>query len=93
MEKDFFTALEVAARLRVELKTLQNRATGHEVYRPCQRGRYHRSHVDVLVKVWARALTPEEGLAVWMHEKDRMRPPSATPEPSKERVKKSKDQG
>ena len=73
MEKDFFTALEVAARLRVELKTLQNRATGHEVYRPCQPGVYHRRQVDALVKAWSGASTPDEGLWEWRYELDRIR--------------------
>jgi len=92
MDKVFFSSSEVAALLRVSVKTLRNRAAGHEVFRPCRPGLYLRGQVEVLVKVWAGALTPEEGLAEWTLEKRRMRPELASSATAGEQAKKSKNQ-
>lgn len=65
MEKCFYTGKEVADVLRVNLKTLQNRAVGHPVYRPCRKGIWHAEQVKILVKIWAGAITESQGLAMW----------------------------
>ena len=74
----FHTSREVAETLRISVETLRRNAREHEVFRPCKPGVYHRGQVAALVKVWAGALTPEEGLAEWGLEKSRMsKPPKA----------------
>jgi len=91
-DKIFFTSQEVAEALRISVETLRRNARDHEVFLPCKPGVYHRGQVSALVKVWAGALTPEEGLAEWTLEKDRMRPAPETSAAAKDRAKKPRNQ-
>lgn len=73
MEKRFYTTREVSEFLRVSVKTLQNRMSKHAVYRSAQSGVWHVKQVEILEKVWAGAITEDEGLAFWILAKERMR--------------------
>lgn len=67
MEKRFMTTKEVAAFLCVSVRTLYNHASQHEFYRPSRPGIWHVEHVKILERVWTRAATEDEGLALWKY--------------------------
>ncbi len=73
MEKRFMTTKEVAAFLCVSVRTLYNYASQHDVYRPSRPGIWHVEHVKILERVWSRAATEDEGLALWKYELLKMR--------------------
>ncbi len=73
MEKKFWSRKEVADFLRISTGTLANYGCRHAVYKPDHAGIYHYEHVQILEKVWAKILTPDEGMNLWVFKKMRMR--------------------
>ncbi len=73
MDRRFYTNAEVAELLRIKAKTLRSYHAKHAVYRPGRPGIWHVEHVRVLERVWAGALTEDEGWAFWETAKKKMR--------------------
>ncbi len=73
MEKRFWNRKEVADFLRISIGTLANYGCRHAVYKPDHAGMFHCEHVQVLEKVWAKILSPDEGMNLWVFKKMRMR--------------------
>ena len=65
MTERFMTTKEVAAFLRISVRTLYNYASQHEIYRPSRPGVWHVEHVTILEGVWSGALSEDQGLSLW----------------------------
>lgn len=73
MEKRIWSRREVADFLTISTKTLANYGSRYAVYKPDHAGTFHFEHVQILVLVWARILTPDEGMDRWMFRKMHIR--------------------